>query len=232
MVTWADAVSCLCHVYSVIRAPNESQGTINIQSIFTQRMCSGKMRAHLRCWLGPWHTGTSYQVSSHSWDLSLPHTGIPGQEDYENAPADLFSFYPVDDGVQHGKDHQMDIGHEDMNGRQAWMLAILVNHGQASHGEVQDQDCKDTGQAVFQSLRCSLWDVMLRMALAISTYDTKMRIRTNVRKRLAKAKPHLLLNMSAHTSLIRSCPDAVSVGRYMALAEGQSFQYHKWADSW
>ena len=85
------------------------------------------------------------------------------------------------------------------------MLAIPVNHGQASHGDVQDQDCQDMGQAVVQSLRCSLWDAMLRMALAISIYDMKMRMRTNVRKRLAKVKPNQLLNvMSAHTSLIRS----------------------------
>ena len=116
----------------------------------------------------------------------------------------MFSFHAVDDRVQHGGNPQGDVGHEDMNER-ASMLAIPVNHAQATHGDVQDQDCQDTGQAVVQSLRCSLWDAMLRMALAISIYDMKMRMRTNVRKRWAKAKPYQLLNvMSAHTSLIRS----------------------------
>ena len=111
---------------------------------------------------------------------------------------DLFSFYAVDDGVQHGEAQQVDFGHEDMRDR-ASMLAIPVNHGQASCGDVQDQDCQDTGQAVVQSLRCSLWDVMLRMALAISIYDTKMRMRSNVRKGMATAKSYQLLNgMSAH----------------------------------
>lgn len=75
------------------------------------------------------------------------------------------------------------------------MLAILVNHGQANHGEAQDQNCQDTGQAAVQSLRRSLWDAMIRMTLAISVRDTKMRMRTNIRKRIATAKPYQLLNV-------------------------------------
>ena len=56
----------------------------------------------------------------------------------------LFSFYAVDDGVQHGGDQQVDIVHDDVNDRQS-MLAIPVNHGQDNQG----QDCQDMGQAVF-----------------------------------------------------------------------------------
>lgn len=46
---------------------------------------------------------------------------------------DLFSLCAVDDGVQHGEDQQVDVGHEGRNERGS-ILAILVNHGQANHG--------------------------------------------------------------------------------------------------
>lgn len=61
---------------------------------------------------------------------------------------DPFSFYAVDDGVQHWRgDQQVDIVHDDMNERGS-TLDIPVSHGLDNW----DQDCQDMGQVVVQSL--------------------------------------------------------------------------------
>lgn len=60
-------------------------------------------------------------------------------------------FYAVGDGVWHRGKQQVDVGQEDAN-KTGSMFAKTVDHGQANHGDVQDQDCWDTGQAVLQSL--------------------------------------------------------------------------------
>lgn len=80
---------------------------------------------------------------------------LPWHEDLEDTPAYLFGFYAVDAGIQHGGNQQVDVGHDGVNERGS-MLAIPVNHGQAKHGDVQDQDCQDMGQAVVQSLETLL----------------------------------------------------------------------------
>lgn len=76
---------------------------------------------------------------------------LPWHEDLEHAPGVLFAFYAVDDGVQQRGNQQAGGGQEDMNGR-GNIFAEMVNHGQASHGDGQNQDCQDTGQAALQSL--------------------------------------------------------------------------------
>jgi len=40
---------------------------------------------------------------------------IPGHDDLQYTPADLFRFYAVDNGVQGGGNQQVDVGQEDMN---------------------------------------------------------------------------------------------------------------------
>jgi len=41
-----------------------------------------------------------------------------------------------------GENQQLDVSWDNMNLRGS-MLAMPANHGQANHGDIQDQDCQD-----------------------------------------------------------------------------------------
>ena len=84
---------------------------------------------------------------------------IPGHDDLQYTPADLFRFYAVDNRVQGRGNQQVDAGQEDMNERGS-TLAEMVNHAKPVMGMYRIRTARMWDRQLLKALRCSLWDVM------------------------------------------------------------------------
>lgn len=74
---------------------------------------------------------------------------VSSGEKANNSLADLLRLYTVNDGVHHRRCQQVDIGHDDMD---QWrgMLGKAVGHRYTNHGDIENQNSQNVGQAVVE----------------------------------------------------------------------------------
>lgn len=63
-------------------------------------------------------------------------------KDFEDPSAYFLCLHAVDNGVEHGRYEQVDIGHHDMNNR--WgTFPEAMDHGDSNYGHIKSHHCTD-----------------------------------------------------------------------------------------
>lgn len=129
---------------------------------------------------------------------------LPWDEDLEDTPADLFGFYAVDDGIQHGETSRLMLAMMVWTREEA-CLPYQWTMDKPSMGMCRIRTAKIWDRQLFKALRHSFWDVMLTTLLQVIIYDKTVSNGSNTTMKMTTANPYMLLNvMSAHSSLISS----------------------------